>query len=127
MANVIADVALDAPLNVLKTGNILHVTSAQPANFAGIAAVTLGNKSAPVIGAIADYAGAGGGRKVEVAPFADGAVTATGTAAFWVLADTVDSALLSVVEIAAPQVLTSGNGLELTSPITFIINDAVAA
>jgi hypothetical protein len=43
MAKFIDDSVMDAALADIATSNVQHVTSAQPANFAGIAAVSLGS------------------------------------------------------------------------------------
>lgn len=121
----LSDAVLDGALQVIRdaASPVLHICSSEPANFAGVAAVTLGNKSAPTISAQAD--GSPNGRKVEVATFTDGTVTATGTGTHWALVDTATSDLLASVAAPASQVLTNGNPLSLTSPLVINIADAV--
>lgn len=119
----ISDTVLDAALQVIRDAvtPVLHICSSEPANFAGVAAVTLGNKAAPTIGAQAD--GAVSGRSVSIATFTDGSVTATGTATHWALVDTTTSALLASVAVPASQALTNGNPLSMTSALVINIPD----
>lgn len=99
---------LDLGLNVLDTeATHLHICSSEPASFAAVAGVTLGNKSALSIGAPADATPSG--RKVTVAAITDGSVTATGTASHWAITDTTNSRLLAAGTLSASQAVTSGN------------------
>ena len=120
----ISDTILDAGLQKIldATAPVLHICSAEPADFAGVAAVTLGNKTAPVIGAQTDATP--DGRQVSIATFTDGTVTATGTATHWALVDDTTSDLLAAVAVPSAQALTSGNPLSMTSALVIRIPDA---
>lgn len=110
---------LDLGLNVLDTeADILHLCSAQPANFAGIAAVSLANKTGIAFAAPTDRSPTG--RKVIMAAIEagdPGDVTATGSATHYAIADTVNSRLLVANALANPQALTNGNTFIL-GPLT---------
>lgn len=120
----ISDTILDAALQVIRDAvtPVLHICSSEPANYAGVAAVTLGNKAAPTIGAQAD--GSPNGRSVSIATFTNGTVTATGTATHWALVDDNSSTLLATVAVPASQALTNGNPLSMTSALVIRIPDA---
>jgi hypothetical protein len=111
MANAIDDTVLDGALTVIATGTVLHICSTQPANYAGVAAATCGNKATPTIGAAGDRTG--GGRKRTVSAITDGTVTATATAAYWALVTA--SVLLATGTLSATQVVTSGNTFSLNA------------
>lgn len=99
---------LDLGLNVLDTeATHLHICSSEPANFAGVAGVTLGNKATISIGAPADATPSG--RKVTVAAISDGSVTGTGTASHYAITDAANSRLLVAGSLSASQAVTSGN------------------
>jgi len=105
------DSVFDAGLNVIKTGTILHICSAAPANYAGIAAVTLGNKATPTFTGPTN--GDVSGRKVTVDAITGGTVTGTATAAYWALA--TGSVLLGTGALTAPQAVTTGNTFTLSA------------
>jgi hypothetical protein len=112
MAAFLSDDVLDDGLQVLTDdANILHICSAQPADFAGIAAVTLGNKPTPTVGAPTN--GTTSGRKVVVSAITDGEVTGTDTATHWALADSVGSRLLAANTLSSSQAVTDGNTFTL--------------
>ena len=121
----LSDTILDAALQVIRDAAtpVLHICSAEPTTFAGVSTVTLGNKTAPVIGAQADASP--DGRSVSIAAFTDGTVAATGTATHWALVDDATNALLATVAVPAAQALTSGNPLSMTSALVIRIPDAV--
>lgn len=85
MAKSVSDVVLDASLNVIKTNTIRQtVCSAEPANYAAIAALTL----AEAVMASGDFTIADGdtsGRKLTVAAKAGNLITLSGTATHVVL------------------------------------------
>lgn len=123
MAAYLDDSVLDNGLQrIASNANILHVCSSLPANYAGIAAVTLGNKTTPTVSAPAN--GAVSGRKVTVSTITNGSVTGSGTASHWVLADSVNSVMLAGNTLSAPQAVTSGNVFTLDA-IDITIPDAV--
>ena len=120
------DEILDGALQVVRdaTTPVLHICSQEPTTFtAASSTFTLGNKTAPSIGAQANASP--DGRQVEIATFTDGTVTTTGTGTHWALVDTNDSRLLATVAVPAAQALTEGNSLSMTSPLAIRIPDAV--
>lgn len=105
MAKFTADSVLDAALDKIATATRMVVTSAQPADFAGIAAVALADE----VLTGADFTKADDstvGRKVTVAAQAGVPVDASGTANHVCLDD--GTTLLHVTTVPA-QALTSGN------------------
>jgi len=109
------DRIFDNGLTVLDTeANRIDICSTEPATYAeATSTYTLGNSTSLSIGAPADRSG--GGREVTVAAISDGSVTATGTAAYYAIVDTVNSRLLATGSLSASQVVTSGNTFTLTS------------
>ena len=109
------NVVYDNGLNALSGSNrVLHICSSEPATYAGVAAVTLGNKADPTIGSPADRSG--GGRQVTVSSITNGDVTGPGTATHWALVDTTGGGtLLAATSLNAPQGVTAGNEFTLTS------------
>lgn len=114
---LLADYVLDAALTKPDTeANQLNITSAEATTYTeAITTFTLGNKTTLVVGAPADRVAAGAGRRVTVAAFTDGAVTATGTASHWAIVDTVGLRLLATNTLAASQAVTSGNTFSLAA------------
>ena len=119
MAKKIDDVFLDASLDKVATCVTITVCSAEPANFAGIAALALA--AASLVGG--DFTNANGdtsGRKVTTAQKASLAITANGTATHVVKDDGVNI----VVTTCTSQALTSGgtvtipaHDLEIADPL----------
>src|SRR6056300_310970 len=109
------DRIFDNGLTVLDTeANRIDICSTEPATYAeATSTYTLGNSTSLSIGAPADRSG--GGREVTVAAISDGSVTATGTAAYYAIVDTLNSRLLATGSLSASQVVTSGNTFTLTS------------
>lgn len=105
----INDRVFDLGLNVLDTeANRLDICNAEPASYAAATTTnSLGNKTSLSIGAPSDRSPTG--RRVTVAAFGDGTVTATGTASHWAIVDTVNSRLLATGALASSQAVTSGN------------------
>lgn len=113
MAKSAPDAMLDASLDYAAAATIQHLCSAQPANFAGIAAVSL----ASVAMAPGDFTKADGdtsGRKLTVAAKAAVPITTSGTANHVVLATTTGSVLRYVSTVASQQ-LTSGGTVDIGS------------
>lgn len=105
MAKFTHDDVLDAALDKIATATTMTITSAQPANYAGIVAVALAETT---IGG-GDFSKANGdvsGRKVTVGAQTDINVDSSGTATHICLDD--GETLLSVTTCTS-QVLTSGN------------------
>ena len=108
---LIADYILDLALAELDTATAtLHICSSEPANYAGIAAVQLGTKTSLSIGAPADRTP--NGRKVTVASFSDGAVSATGTATHYAISKS--GTTLMVTGSKAPALINPRMILSLT-------------
>jgi hypothetical protein len=108
MGKAAPDIVLDAPADVIDQSNIMHLCSAEPANYAGIAAVSLADVAMTVN---TDYTKANGdtsGRKVTVAAKNTVTVDASGTATHVVLASTGDTTLRYVTTCTS-QAVTSGN------------------
>ena len=104
MAKAVSDDVLDAALTEIATSTTQTVCSAEPANYAGIAAVTLA--ASTVAGGdftIAD--GTTSGRKTTVAEQAAVSITASGDATHVALDD---GTTLQYVTTAPTQTLTSG-------------------
>lgn len=122
----LSDFLYDLALANLDTnGNRLDICSAEPASYAAATTTnSLGNKTSLSIGAPADRTPTG--RRVTVAAFGDGTVTATGTATHWSIVDTTNSRLLATGSLAASQAVTSGNVFALPA-FDIGIPDAVSA
>ena len=104
MVKSVSDDVLDAALGEIATSTTLTVCSAEPANYAGIAAVALA--ASTVAGGdftIAD--GTTSGRKTTVAEQAAVSITASGDATHVALDD---GTTLQYVTTAPTQTLTSG-------------------
>ena len=104
MAKAVSDDVLDAALTEIATSTTETVCSAEPANYAGIAAVTL----AAVTVAAGDFTIADGttsGRKTTVAEQAGVSISASGDATHVALDD---GTTLQYVTTAPTQTLTSG-------------------
>jgi hypothetical protein len=105
MAKSVDSSVLDAALDNIATSTILHVCSAEPSNFAGIAAVSLANVTMAG-GDFVKSAGSPTGRRTTVGAKSAFPVTATGTANHVALAT---GSVLKYVTTATAQALTSGN------------------
>lgn len=100
---------LDAALDKIATATRLVVCSAEPPNFAGIAAVALADVTLTAGDGNGDYTIADGntsGRKVTIAEQAGIAVDTSGTATHIALDD---GSTLLYVTTCTSQVLTAGN------------------
>ena len=105
----ITDYVLDAALSKLDTeANRLYITSQEATSYvAATSTYALGVKTGLTVSAPTDRVP--NGRKVTVAQFSDGTVTATGTATHYAIVDTNNSRLLATGSLAQPQVVTNGN------------------
>lgn len=99
---------IDPALDGIAACNVQHVCSAQPANFAGIAAVSLGSISMTPVSDYTKAAGDVSGRKVTVAAKNGVPITADGTVTHLALANTTDSTLRFVTTCTAQPVLSGG-------------------
>jgi hypothetical protein len=112
MAKVVDNSVLDAAFGIVDNAIRMAVCSAQPANYAGIAAVRLAE--ATVAGGdftIAD--GTTSGRKVTVAAKSGVSITASGSATHIVLHD--NSAVMQYVTTCTTQALVSGGTVDIGS------------
>ena len=113
MAKFIADAVMDVALNKLATCTRQTVCSGQPANFAGIAAVTLAQKTGLTSAAYTLADGTTSGRKVTIAAASALTVATSGTATHVSLDD--GTTLLHVTTCTS-QALTSGGGNTVDIP-----------
>jgi len=108
MAKFLPDAALDLIGDYVDQSNIMHLCSAQPANYAGIAAVSLASVA---MTPNTDWTKADGdtsGRKVTTAAKNGVNVGTSGTGTHVVLASTGDSTLRAVTTCTS-QAVTAGN------------------
>ena len=118
----INDEVFDQGLDYADTnGTRIDICSSEPANYAGIAAVTLGNAT---VNTGATQNGATDGRRVIVPAITTGTVTGTGTATHWALSDGT-AILVATGPLSASQAVTSGNTFTLDA-ISITIRDATA-
>lgn len=102
----VIDAALDAALNYIKTnGTVLHQCSAEPTNYAGIAAVELASAPVTLTG---PTDGDTSGRKVTIPAISGDDVDATGSATHWVLSNGTDTLVASNALSAAVALDASG-------------------
>lgn len=114
MAKFTADSVLDAALAKVATATRQSITSAQPANFAGIAAVSLGNVTLTAGDGNGDYVIADDttvGRKLTVGA-QSGTASASGDATHVCLDD--GTTLLQVTTVTT-QTVTSGNAYNVAA------------
>ena len=117
---IVPDTSIDTMLTSVR-GTTVHVCSAEPANYAGIAAVELA--SGTFTGG--DYSlgnGAVDGRTQTLAGQADLNITGNGDANSYVVSDGA-STLLLAADISNPQTLTSGGTVSVAS-LLHTIRDA---
>ena len=112
MAATLHNDIYDSGLSVLDTAtSTLHICSSQPTTLAeATTTYKLGTKTSLSIGAPTNHTT---GRKVIVATFSDGSVTATGTAAFFGIVD--GTRLLAAGPLASSQTVTNGNTFSLAA------------
>lgn len=114
MAGYIHPDVLDNGLGIIDTaGNSLVICSSLPANYAAVAALTLGTKALSAVMIGIPEPRTPDGRKVVVSAITDGTVSATGTASHFAILDTTGSRLLAAQALASTQVVTAGNTFTL--------------
>lgn len=117
----INDEVFDQGLDYADTnGTRIDICSSEPASYAAVAGVSLGNKTGLNTGATQN--GATNGRRVIVPAITDGSVTGTGTATHWALTDGA-AILVATGALSASQAVTSGNSFTLDA-ISITIADA---
>lgn len=104
-------------------GTTLSICSAEPANYAGIAAVELGVKADVEVGA--PEAGAVSGRRVIIPEVTGGTTEETGDASHWALHDDT-GVLVAAGPLTAAQTVTTGNPWSLAA-ISIEIENVVLA
>ena len=109
MAKKADDTVLDGLLNIIDNATRMVVTSAEPANFAGIAAVALADVTLDS-GDFTDANGDTSGRKVTIGAQNAVPVDASGTATHICLDD---GTTLLFVTTCTSQALTSGNTVNI--------------
>jgi hypothetical protein len=112
MAKQAPDATIDVMFDYVDQCNIMHVCSAEPANYAGIAAVSLADVA---LTPDTDFTKANGdtsGRKVTIAAKSGVTVDASGTATHIAIARTTDSTLRYVTTCTS-QALTAGNTVNI--------------
>ena len=112
MAKQAPDATIDAMFDYIDQCNIMHVCSAEPANYAGIAAVSLADVA---LTPDTDFTKANGdtsGRKVTIAAKNAVVVDNTGTATHIAIARTTDSSLRYVTTCTS-QALTAANTVNI--------------
>lgn len=117
MPKFVRTTAQDAELADITAANIMHFCSAQPANYAGIAAVTLANTAPTFTG---PAAGSPNGRQITVGAVSGVPVTASGNVLFVVLANTTDSTIRAVTTCPSQAVVAGGT----ISASAFVANAA---
>ena len=109
---------LDYGLTVLDTqATHIYICNTEPTTYTqATSTYALGNKNfgaGSVFSAPTD--GTPNGRKVASVAITDGSITANGTAAFWAVVDSGNSALLATGNLNSSQVVTNGNQFTLNS------------
>jgi hypothetical protein len=117
MGKAAPDAVLDAPLDLIATSTEVYICSAEPANYAGIAAVALAGPFTLTAGdGNGDFTIANGdtsGRKVTVAAQTAIDIDVSGTANHVVLAEGGAVDLLRYVTTCTGQAVTEGNTANL--------------
>lgn len=121
MGKLVPDAIIDAQLDeIFSSASDIHITSAEPANYAGISAVELA--TATVSGAINKANGDTSGRKSTVPAQTGMTIDSSGTATHVVLSNGTDTMYL--VTTCTSQALTSGGTVD-TNAFDHEIGDAV--
>lgn len=120
MAGYLNDRVLDNGLSALTSeANKLTICHTLPTTYTQAnATYAVGAKTSPTVGS--PTARSPSGRKVTISAITDGVISATSTgssddAQYWALVDTANSRLLAANDLAASQLVTSGNAFTLTA------------
>ena len=105
MANKVSKQSWQAFVDRIKGANVVHVCSSEPANYAGISAVSLGSKA---IGSYNLTVPTAGEKKVTIPAVNDIPITNTGTAQWVVYVNTGAQELSVVVEVTQVQMSAGG-------------------
>lgn len=107
MAKNVPDAVQDALHDYIDLSNIMHLCSAEPANYAGIAAVSLGSVAMTPNTDFTKAAGSVSGRKMTVAAKNAITITGSGNVTHLVLALTSDSTLRAVTTCTSQAVVAA--------------------
>lgn len=105
MANKVSIQSWQAFVDRIKGANVVHVCSSEPANYAGLSAVSLGSKN---IGSYNLTVPTAGEKKVTIPAVNDVPVTKTGTAQCVIYANTAAQELSVVVDVTPVQMSQGG-------------------
>ena len=105
MANKTSIQSWQAFVDRIKGASVVHVCSSEPANYAGLNAVSLGNKA---IGSYNLTVPATGEKKVSIPAVNDVPITKTGSAQWVVYVNTSAQELSVVVEVTPVQMSAGG-------------------
>lgn len=120
----IADAAYDAALDWIRANtNQLVLCSSEPASYAASTAAMLAHKDSPTLGANDDRLP--DGRKLTVAAFTDGSVTAVGTATHWALRHTGTSTLAATGKLTEPILFEYAGKVLILNAIDVGVKDAI--
>lgn len=127
---IFSDKILDFGLSAYADANLIHACTSEPANFAGVAAASLGSTSVTV-GAITDLAvgtpsgSTSAGRGRVVTPGSGDTYAAGGTVTHYALVDTATSTLLVANTVGTSKTVNIGDAVDL-DPVTFKHDDPVS-
>jgi len=112
------DAALDAGLDYVRTNaTAIYLCSQEPTTRTeAVTTYALATKASPTINVPSDRAG--GGREITIAAFADGSVTATGTATHYAIVSGTE--LLATEALTSSQAVTILNTWEITSATAIV-------
>jgi hypothetical protein len=85
----------------------IHVCSAEPASFAEVSSLSLGNKASPEISVSEDREN--GGRQVRISAITDGSITSTGTISHFAIIDNNNSRLLATGSLDSAKSVVIGD------------------
>lgn len=109
----INDRVLDNGLSALSSeGNRLFICSSEPTTYTQASSTyALGVKTSPAYSSIS--ANSPTGRKITLTAITDGSCTASGTAAYWAIADATNSRLLAASSLASSVSVLNGQTFTL--------------
>lgn len=117
MAAIIGNSVYDAALEFLEdNGTQVDICSASPVNWAGLAAVTLGNKTGCTYTGPADHTS---GRKITLDAITDGEVTDDGDAAYFCISNGSDEVYV-IQQLDSTKTVNDGDDFTLTATIIAI-------
>lgn len=104
-------------VQLTNNGNRFDICATQPTTYTeATSTYSLGYKTSISIGSPQNRSG--GGRRVVLAQFSNGQVTAAGLAAYWAITDTVNSKLLAAGALQQSQEVYEGNTFNLAADLS---------